>query len=168
MLSGETSVGKYPVEAIRVMTDVAREVEPNIETVRASGMPGAKPATNAIVNAVAEICQDLPIDKVLVATATGTTAISLSRFRIKQPIYAFTKDAVYNRRLALHRGVEGEVVEAAATSRDLGVRAVAKDAFEAGLVSESDLVVIVAGANIMGQGATNMLEIQRVGELLVE
>lgn len=168
MLSGETSVGKYPVDAVRVMNNVAREVEPHIEPVRASGMPGAKPATNAIVNAVADICQDLPIDKVLVATATGTTAISLSRFRIKQPIYAFTKDAIYNRRLALHRGVEGEVVEAAATSRDLGVRAVAKDAFEAGLVSESDLVVIVAGANIMGQGATNMLEIQRVGELLVE
>lgn len=168
MLSGESSVGKYPVEAVTVMANVAREVEPHIEPIMVTGMAGAKPATNAIVRAVADICQNLPIDKVLVATATGTTAISLSRFRLKQPIYAFTNDAVFKRRLCLHRGVQGEVLDSSGSSRDLGVKNVARDAYNAGLVSESDLVVIVAGANIMGQGATNMLEIQRVGELLSE
>ncbi len=168
MLSGESSVGKYPVEAVRVMSNVAREVEPNIDPIMVSGMAGAKPATNAIVRAVADICLDLPIDKVLVATATGTTAIALSRFHLKQPIFAFTRDATFKRRLALHRGIQGDVIEAAGSSRDLGVKAVAIDAYKAGFVSESDLVVVVAGANIMGQGATNMLEIQRIGELLTE
>jgi len=166
MLSGESSVGKFPVEAVSVMTKVAREVELHIDSVTRENMIAAKPATNAIARAVADICESLPIDKILVATATGTTAITLSRFRLKQPIYAFTRDEMFNRRLALHRGIHATVMKSAAASRDLGVKAVAKEAFDAGYVSESDLVVIVAGANIMGQGATNMLEIQRVGALL--
>lgn len=168
MLSGETSVGKFPVEAIKVMTKVAREVEPQIPSVNPGSMGGAKPATNAIVRAVADICEELPVDKVLVATATGTTAIALSRYRLSQPIYAFTRDAVFRRRLSLHRGINAKVLEASVSTRDLGVRAVAQDAYNAGFVSESDLVVVVAGANIMGQGATNMLEIQRVGNLIEE
>lgn len=166
MLSGESSVGKYPAEAVSVMAKVAREVEPNITPEVQDSMPIAKPATNAIARAVYDICNSLPIDKILVASATGTTAIAIARFKPKQPIYAFTRDDVFKRRLALHRGIYPAVLEAAATSRDLGVKAVARDAYEEGLVSETDLVVVVAGANIMGQGATNMLEIQRVGNLL--
>ena len=168
MLSGETSIGKYPVEAVSVMSSVAREVEPHIDPKITESMPGAKPATNAIVRAVADICSELPIDKVLVATATGTTAIALSRFHLRQPIYAFTREALFKRRLSLYRGIQGDVIETAGSSRDLGVKAVAQEAHKNGLVSESDLVVVVAGANILGQGATNMLEIQRVGELLSE
>lgn len=166
MLSGESSIGKFPVESVRVMTKVAREVEPNIEPVVQESTPIAKPATNAIARAVYDICNSLPIDKILVASATGTTAITIARFKPKQPIYAFTRDEIFKRRLALHRGIQPAVLEAAATSRDIGIKAVAKDAYEEGFVSETDLVVVVAGANIMGQGATNMLEIQRVGNLL--
>ena len=168
MLSGETSTGKFPVEAVRIMASVAREVDPHVEPVIQDSMPIAKPATNAIARAVYDICEALPIDKILVASATGTTAITIARFRPRQQIFAFTRDDVFKRRLAMHRGIQPAVLEAAATTRDVGVKAVAQDAYEEGFVSETDLVVVVAGANIMGQGATNMIEIQRIGNLLSE
>ena len=168
MLSGETSTGKFPVEAVRVMASVAKEVDPHVKPVIQESMPTAKPATNAIARAVYDICEALPIDKILVASATGTTAITIARFRPKQQIFAFTRDESFKRRLAIHRGIHPAVLEAAATTRDVGVKAVAIDAYEEGFVSETDLVVVVAGANIMGQGATNMLEIQRIGNLLEE
>lgn len=167
MLSGETSTGKHPVEAIQVMKKIAFEVESYIEPIDREPSPLAKPTTNAIAKAVIDACQTLPIDKILVATASGTTAVTIARFRPRQPIFAFTGDEHYKRYLSMSRGIIPDVmIEESSTTRDTGIQAIVRGAREKGYVSDSDLVIVVAGANILGQSATNMLEINRVEHII--
>jgi len=166
MLSAESSTGKYPVEAVTTMTRVASEVERSIEPIDRTHSPLAKPTTNAIAKAVIDSCEVLPIDKILVATASGTTAKTIARFRPKQPVYAFTKDKFSKCQLALSRGIEADIMEESSSTRDTGVQSLVKTAKKKEYVSDSDLVIVVAGANIMGQGETNMIEINRVEEII--
>ncbi|MBU0975817.1 MAG: pyruvate kinase [Patescibacteria group bacterium] len=166
MLSAETSTGKYPVEAVTTMSKISLEVEKSIDPIVRDVSPLAKPTTNAIAKAVKDSCDTLPIDKILVATATGTTAITIARFRPKQPIIAFTNDIFSKRKLALSRGIIPDILEESSSTRDVGIQSLVRNALNKGYVSESDLILVVAGANIMGQSETNMLEINRVEQII--
>jgi len=168
MLSAEASVGKHPIEAVRVMTKIAREIEPLIEPQTREPVPMAKPATNAVAKAAISICETIPIDKILVASSTGTTARTIARNRPRQDIYAFTKNNTYKHRLAMFRGIQATVFDETKPTRDEAIKSLARNALEKGFVTESDLVLIVAGSNILGQGAANLMEIQRVGNVLDE
>jgi pyruvate kinase len=166
MLSAETSVGKHPVEAVKMMRSIAIEVEQYIEPIERPTSPLAKPTTNAIARAVIESCNTLPIDKIVVATASGTTAKTVARFRPKEHVFAFTGDEYAKRHLSISRGITADVIEISASTRDTGVQALVRNARDKGYVSDSDLLVVVAGANIMEIGETNMIEINRVEEIL--
>jgi len=166
MLSAETSVGKFPVEAVETMGRVAREIEKIVEPHERDSSPDAKPATNAISQAVFDCCRTLPIEKILVATASGTTARTVARFRPSQMIYAFTRDDKSKRSLGLSRGIIADVMDEPSSTRDTGVKSLVRTARNKGHVSDTDLVIVVAGANIMGQGETNMLEINRVEQII--
>lgn len=166
MLSAETSTGKHPAEAVAVMSRVALEVEKYVDTVRREPSPLAKPTTNAIAEAVIDSCKTLPVDKILVATASGTTAKTISRFRPRQQIFALTGDEYSKRKMAMSRGITADILGESASTRDTGVQAVVRTAKDKGYVADSDLVVVVAGANIMGQGETNMVEINRVEQII--
>lgn len=166
MLSAETSTGKHPVESVATMKRVALEVEKEIDPQDASPSALAKPTTNAIAQAVIDSCLTLPIDKILVATATGTTAKTIARYRPRQPIIAFTADDVSKRQLSMSRGIVADVLGEAASTRETGVQSLVRNAKEKGYVAESDFVIVVAGANIMGQGETNMIELNRVEEIV--
>jgi pyruvate kinase len=166
MLSAETSVGKFPVEAVSTMNKIALEVEQDVNTMDRIESPLAKPTTNAIAKAVFDACNSLPVDKVIVATATGTTAKTIARFRPKQPIFAFTNGERAKRQLAISRGIVSDIIRISSSTRDTGVQALVKNAKVRGFVSDSDLVVVVAGANIMQQGETNLLEINRVEHII--
>jgi pyruvate kinase len=168
MLSEETSTGKYPSESVSIMNKISLEIEKSVVTKIRPSSPLAKPTTNAIAKAVIDSCETLPIDKILVATATGTTAITIARFRPKQPIYAFTKDEFSKRKLSMSRGIISDILEISSSTRDTGVQSLVRTAKNNGHVSDSDLVIVVAGANIMGQGETNMFEINRVEQILNE
>ncbi|MEA3357338.1 MAG: pyruvate kinase, partial [Patescibacteria group bacterium] len=166
MLSAETCTGKFPVETVGTMAKIAKEVELSVDPVEMKPTTLAKPTTNAIARAVIDSCQSLPIDKILVATASGTTAITISRFRPKQPIYAFTQGGASKRKLALTRGIIPSTLQKSASARDKGVQSLVRTAKDQGFVSDSDLVVVVAGSNIMGQGQTNLMEINRVEHIV--
>lgn len=166
MLSAETSTGKYPVESVMTMRKIALEIEKTIKPIDRGDSGSAKPTTNAIARSVMDSCKSLPIDKILVATATGTTAKTIARFRPKQPIFAFTKDEHAKRSLAMSKGITPAVMGDPAASRDSGIQVLVRNAKDEGFVSDSDLVIVVAGANIMGQGETNILEINRVEQIL--
>lgn len=167
MLSAETSTGKHPVEAVSVMSRIALEVEDYVKPIDREPSVLAKPTTNAIAKAVIDACETLPIDKILVATASGTTAKTIARFRPRQMIYAFTGDEFAKRYLALMRGIVADTMGGVlSTTRDVGIKAIVQEARARGYISESDLVIVVAGANIMGQAATNMLEINRVEHII--
>jgi len=167
MLSAETSVGEYPIEAVETMARIAREVENNIDPSEDRiPSPLAKPTTNAIAKSVIESCETLPIDKILVATATGTTAKTIARFKPRQPIIAFTASDVAKRKLALSRGVFADILDKSSSTRDTGIQNLVKNAKRKGYISDSDMVIVVAGANILGQGETNMMEINRVDHMV--
>ncbi|MDD3661463.1 MAG: pyruvate kinase [Candidatus Dojkabacteria bacterium] len=166
MLSAETGVGSYPAEAVETMARISREVEKTVLPVEASSTMIAKPTTNAIAQAVKDCCDVLPVDAVLVATATGTTARTISRFHLRQPIFAFTRDPSSARKLSISRGITADVFTDSSSTRDSGIQLLVRSAVEKGYVTRTDLVVVVAGSNILGQGETNMLEINRVETII--
>ncbi len=166
MLSAETSTGRYPVESVMTMSKIAKEIEKEIEPIDIEPSSLAKPITNAIAKSVIDSCKTLPIDKIIVATSSGTTAKTIARFRPKQPIFAFTKDVYSKRSLALSRGIIPDVLESVSSSRDIGIKILVREARDKGYVSDSDMVIVVAGANILGQGETNILEINRVEQII--
>jgi pyruvate kinase len=107
MLSGESSAGKYPVEAVKFLTKAAITAEeqdiPSIIEVDGH----ATPTANALSRAAAEVCINLEdeISTVVVVSKTGTTARMLTRHIIKQPIYLFTSNEFYMRTALLSRGI---------------------------------------------------------------
>ena len=76
MLSAETATGEHPNEAVMMMVRVAREIERVSEPVEVGPSPLAKPTTNAIAQAVIDASSSLPVDKIIVATRSGTTTQS--------------------------------------------------------------------------------------------
>ncbi len=108
MLSGETAVGKYPVEAIRIMSEIIRDAEAHLgeiamvvrEPVRHADLP-----THAITHAARHAAKDIGAKALVVLTITGKTAIFLCKFRPVAPIIALTSNKVVSRRLNLMRGI---------------------------------------------------------------
>lgn len=166
MLSAETSTGEYPSQCVSVMTRVARYVESRIDPKVIKKPAAAKPTTNAIAEGVIDICDQLPVTKIVVATSSGTTARTIARHRPKQPIVAFTKDEFGMHGLSLTKGVVAEVLPSMKATRGSAVVELVKAAYKEGYVSKSDMVVVVAGANVESLSATGMLEVVEVGEVI--
>ncbi len=111
MLSGETSVGKYPVEAARVIHQVCGSTEAyldrlNLPRPRMETDPALK-TLSVIARSVAQMLDEIPCALVAVATKTGTMARLLSKARIDVPIVSFCPDERVNQQMGLHYGVIG-------------------------------------------------------------
>jgi pyruvate kinase len=165
MLSGETAAGKYPVEAVKMMVDIANATEAalNYDSIlREKGRVKDASITNAIGHATCTSAQGLKATAILTPTATGHTAQVVSKFRPKAPIIAFTTSDQVARQLSLVWGVMPIVTKPAGSEKDVFVDAISISS-EKGLVKEGDLVVITAGAPVGVGGMTNMLRIHIVG-----
>ncbi|OON74658.1 pyruvate kinase [Streptomyces tsukubensis] len=166
MLSGETSVGTYPVETVRTM---GRIVEAAEEDILARGLPPLtdrnKPRTQggAVARAAAEM-GDFVGAKFLVAfTQSGDTARRLSRYRSPIPLLAFTPENATRSQLNLTWGVEtflGPHVE----STDAMVEQVDELLLKVGRCRRGDTVVITAGSPPGVAGSTNLVRIHHIGE----
>ncbi|NEY35454.1 pyruvate kinase [Streptomyces sp. PRKS01-65] len=166
MLSGETSVGKYPVETVRTM---ARIVEAAEEDILARGLPPLternKPRTQggAVARAAAEMGDFLGARFLVAFTQSGDTARRLSRYRSPIPLLAFTPAQATRSQLSLTWGVEtylGPHVD----STDAMVDQVDELLTENGRCGEGDLVVITAGSPPGVSGTTNLVRVHRIGE----
>lgn len=171
MLSGETAVGAYPVEAVKTMAKIslAAESAMNYEEQTASRAKHGYglDVTAAISHATATAALEMKAAAILTATSSGFTASCISRMRPKAPIVACTTNLATCRRLSLVWGVYPMVMgEATSTDRifDIAVDL----AKRGGFVSEGEIVVISAGVPVGVSGATNLLKVQLVGELLVK
>ncbi|NMA71691.1 MAG: pyruvate kinase, partial [Firmicutes bacterium] len=165
MLSGETAVGRYPVESVRMMAAICRRTEAAINHGAIlrdrQPRPGATVA-EAIAYATCQTAQTLGARAIITSTQTGASARRVSRFRPNCPIVAVTPNPRVRQRLALVWGVypcrtarPGNIDEMI----DLGVAA----AREQGWVTDGDLVVIAAGVKTGTPGNTNLLQVHRVG-----
>ncbi|AKN72979.1 pyruvate kinase [Streptomyces sp. PBH53] len=166
MLSGETSVGTYPVETVRTMAKIVAAAE---EDMLAGGLPPlterTKPRTQggAVARAAAEMGDFLGAKFLVAFTQSGDTARRLSRYRSPIPLLAFTPEPATRSQLSLTWGAEtflGPHVD----STDAMVDQVDELLLKYGRCRKGDVVVITAGSPPGVSGSTNMVRVHHIGE----
>ncbi len=161
MLSGETAVGKYPVESVSMMSKIAEEAEKTVmSSVKSEGFTNA---SETISEAVRRICEEMPVDKVVTLTRSGYTARMISRFRIRQLIIAVTTSKNVAKQLQLSYGVCPSVVDYLKEREP--IRSSAENLCSEGLVRGRDLVLFTAATITAEPHSTNLIEIHQIGEL---
>ncbi|MDT0306670.1 pyruvate kinase [Streptomyces sp. DSM 44917] len=166
MLSGETSVGRYPVETVRTMSRIVAAAE---EDVLGRGLTplaeGSKPRTQggAVARAAAEIGDFLAAGLLVAFTQSGDTARRLSRYRSPIPLLAFTPDEGTRAQLALTWGVECHLVPTVQTTDEM-VAQMDEQLLRLGRCRPGDLVVMTAGSPPATPGTTNLVRVHHVGE----
>jgi pyruvate kinase len=167
MLSGETSVGEFPVEVVKTMARIIESTEENgLERIPALG---TKPHTHsgAVVLAALEIAELLGSKYVCVFTESGDTLRRVSRLRSRVPILAFTPSETVRRRLALVWGAKTFLVDKVKHTDDM-IKQVDELMLASGQCRVGDEVVIVAGSPPGIPGSTNSLRVHRVGDAVHE
>jgi pyruvate kinase len=162
MLSGETSVGEYPVLTVQTMARI-------VENTEAHGLDRMQdidwdPHTTSgvITKAAAEVGQRLGVKFLVAFTHSGDAARRLSRLRSSIPVLAFTPTEQTRASLTLNWGVESFLVPMVGHTDDM-IRQVDAALIDTGRIAEGDRVVIVAGSPPGVAGHTNMIRVRRIG-----
>jgi pyruvate kinase len=166
MLSGETAVGSYAVEAVRMMARIAEVTErslPYREWLQRGFMLEARTVTEAISQVASEMAAELEAKAIIASTVSGGTARWVASTRPSTPIIAPTPRLTTFRQLALVWGVVPLLVDKFADTEAMIVT-VSEATQKRGLVQEGELVIITAGVPLGGSGLTNTLKAHRVGE----
>ena len=162
MLSGETAIGEYPVQAVSMMTRIANETEKavksNVEDTKFINI------SDTVSKAIQRICQSMPIHKVITLTRSGYTARMITRFKITQPIIAVTPEIKVKKQLALIFGVQPVLIDYA-EEKDR-ISAVAKQLRAMHLLNDEETVLFTAGERTTMKHASNSIEIHRIRELM--
>jgi pyruvate kinase len=159
MLSGETAIGEYPVEAVAYMDRIARAVEPSMDYRHELPEAAENPTIGgAMSNAACDLAEALRAAAILVPTFTGRTANAVARLRPRRPIVALTHMDWAMRQLALEWGVTPLLISERPDVEDLW-RTSIDAAREAGLVETGDRVVITAGTAVNIPGSTNVIKV---------
>src|SRR4051794_2167875 len=161
MLSGETSVGKYPIVAVRTMDKIIAAVETDEVLVPALVRPPTHRSA-AIVKAAKDVGEALDVCALAAFTSTGRTAQRLAALHTRLPILAFTTEARVRSRLALSWGVETFLVPTVTHTDDM-VGQVDFSLLSIGRLKEGDKVVVVAGSPPNTAGSTNLVRVHEVG-----
>ncbi len=159
MLSGETAVGEYPVEAVAYMDRIASAIEPSMgyrhETPQAAENPTIG---SAMSNSACDIAEALRAKAILVPTFSGKTASSVARLRPQRPIIALTHIDWAVRQMALEWGVTPLLIKECMDVEDLWNTSI-HAARDAGLLDVGDRVVITAGTAVNMPGSTNVIKV---------
>ena len=162
MLSGETSVGAYPLETVRTMARIVTQVEENA----LSSIPPLRtlPHTmgGAITRAAADVGDLLGAKFLVTFSVSGDSARRMSRLRSPIPLLAFTPLQATRSQLSLSWGLETFLVPLVDHTDDM-VKQVDRALLDLGRCEVGDLVVIVAGAPPRIPGSTNALRVHRMG-----
>ena len=159
MLSNETAVGKYPIEAVSQMAAIAVRIER--ENTKSLLENDGRSIPNAISQAVGNIAVQLDASAIMSLTKTGSTARNVSKFRPRTPILAITPHVDVARQLQLVWGIKPLLVlDLPSTGQTF--QAALNVAQEKGLVSEGDLVVLTAGTLQGVSGSTDLIKVEVV------
>jgi len=162
MLSGETSVGEYPIEAVRTMARIIENTEQHGRERMAPLGWSPKTRGGAITHAAAEVGETLGVKYLVTFTQSGDSARRMSRLRSQIPLLAFTPIPQVRNTLALSWGIQTYEVPMVAHT-DAMVLQVELTLRANGLAEVGDLVVIVFGAPVGIPGTTNSLVVHRIG-----
>jgi pyruvate kinase len=162
MLSGETAIGRYPVESVAYMDRIARAVEPSLgyrhELAHAADQEFPT-VGDAMSNAACDIAEVLGAAAILVPTYSGRTASAVARHRPRRPIIAVTHKRHAVQQLALEWGVVSAEIEECQDVEHLWARTL--DAARATeIVQPGDRVVITAGTAVNVPGTTNVIKVE--------
>ena len=159
MLSQETAVGEYPVEAVAYMDRIACAVEPSLgyrhEIPEAEDEPTIG---QAMSNAACDIAEALAATAILVPTFTGRTASAVARLRPRRPILGLTHQQYSLQHMALEWGVTPLHIPEAPDVEELWASSIGA-ARESGIVRSGDRIVITAGTAVNIPGSTNVIKV---------
>ncbi|NWG16615.1 MAG: pyruvate kinase [Chloroflexi bacterium] len=171
MLSNETAIGKYPIEAVQTMANIAVIAEKDIwtnrpaqsRTVDKPNTEGHEAISDAISQATCEIAEALGSRVIVTSTLTGYTTRRVAKERPRTPILCVTPSEVTRRRMALVWGVLPLLIPEFRTIDEM-IKTVIRTALDAELVARGDNLVLIAGVPFGVGGQTNFLKIHIVGE----
>jgi len=161
MLSAESAVGKYPIEAIRTMDRIATEAENDPSygaIVHATLTPPQATAADAIAAAAHTVADTLRLACIICYTATGSTALRVARERPGLPVIGLSPVVATGRKLALVWGVHC-VLTSDPENLAAMVRKACRIAFDEGFAGAGEGIIIVAGVPLGSPGTTNMVRI---------
>jgi pyruvate kinase len=159
MLSEETAIGDYPLEAVRTMDRVAKVIEPSIEYRHQFPQPGDDPSVNqAMSNAACDLAETLGAKAILVPTFSGRTASVVARLKPRRPVIGLSHHPYALNRMALEWGVTPIRMPEAADVEELWASSL-EGGRATGLVDEGDLVILTAGTAVNIPGTTDMIKL---------
>jgi pyruvate kinase len=160
MLSQETAIGEFPVQAVTYMDRIARAVEPSLDYRHEIPEAEDEPTIGqAMSNAACDIAEALEAKALLVPTFTGRTASAVARLRPRRPIIGLTHHVYSLQHMALEWGVTPLHVPEAADVEELWGSAI-DAARRSGIVKPGDRVVITAGTAVNIPGSTNVIKVE--------
>lgn len=161
MLSEETAIGSYPVEAVRMMSRIVSHSEKNYPHDRYLKMIPQKGVPESVAHASCVLADHLKTQAIVAPTQSGLTARHISRFRPDRPIIALATNKITVQRLCLFWGCLPRLLKDPRDTDDMIEKAAAAS-LDTGYVSKGDLVVITAGHPLWVAGTTNMVRVKRL------
>ncbi len=165
MLSGETSVGAYPVEAVAMMTRIINNVETHAAKTRIDDQwstEGERSHQEALGRAACVLAEQIQAAAIVAVTQSGATVRTVAHYRPRTPLVAVTTSASTLRRLNLVWGVRGMMVEGTHQDSDRTLRAVERSLAEEGVLRNGDAYVLIAGLPLFGGGGTNFVKVETI------
>lgn len=165
MLSGETSVGKYPLEAVQIMDRIIKKVESdNFVFQRVLDHPhqGVSSRHDALGRAACVLAEQMKAAAIVCVTHSGETARVVSRYRPRTRIIAITDRDKIHRRLNLIWGVHGIVIDNLLQDSDKALKQIQERLLSMGLIKRGEYIVILAGQPFFARGSTNFIEVEKV------
>jgi len=164
MLSAETAAGKYPIETVEQMANIALEAERAEHVTLDTDFAGRQfgRIDQSIAMGALFTAHHLGCKAILALTESGSTALWMSRHRINVPIFGLTSQLVSQRRMALYRNVT-PLLMPDFKDRDEALAAAEKILVERGVLMPGDTYAITCGEPMGYPGGTNMLKVCRVG-----
>jgi pyruvate kinase len=162
MLSGETAVGQYPVEAVKMMSRIANATENTVKS-HVEDYGTFMNISDTISKAIQRIAQDMPVNKIVTMTISGYTARMIARFKVAQPIIAVTPKKKVKKQLEMVFGVYPVQIEYR-NEKDR-IASVANQLHAMKLVEEADIALFTSGVRTTVKHSSNSIEIHKISEL---
>lgn len=163
MLSSETSIGEFPIEAVKVMDRIIRTIETQYKFYEPIFDSNLKPKdeVDAIGRAACLLAQQLNAKAIVTITHTGSTAKSIAKYRPSVPIIALTDNDDVVKYLNLVWGVIGIKLERISAT-DETIENAKNHLKEKGILDKGDLIIITAGIPMFQRGSTNMIKVEKI------
>lgn len=171
MLSGETAAGRYPLESVRTMAQIAERAEAALahdEVAYRHRTSCTNTTSDALGHAARTLASDLDAAAIITATTSGHTARAISKYRPMTNVIAVTPSANVARRLTVNWGVHPVVVEDIASTTDELLDSSVQGALSTGHVKTGDLVIIIGGIPAGTAGTTNFLKVHTIAQALAK